>query len=654
MRRAALDGLLLPSILVLSLFIADTARAQAIGMNEPASATEQAPIAPPAAATQPEQPKPEAAVPVPASSLATAILAEISARTASMRDPKEKEWLAQLETTYRERGGEPLWVDRHGALPSAEVAREELGRANEWGLDRSKLGIPDAVPQGANEAALATAEIRLSLAVAKYAAHARGHRVDPSELSQWLDIKPNPINVGVLTKGVASSADSAGALRRLHPQHEEFERLRQAYLVTLGGQKQPAAEPELPTVPSGPKLRPGSTHPDIAALRKRLGVPADDGTASEYYDDKLAVALRKFLREKGRSVTSTLNEQTRAAVNGQTAKKDREPKDERALQRKLLVNMERWRWMPENLGSLYIWNNLPEFETRVIRSGEIIHQERIIIGKPEQQTPVFSDTMRFVVFQPEWGVPPSIKVKDLLPKLQSGDHDALERRNMRIVINGKAKDPGYYDWSRTDIRKIPIVQYAGDENPLGEMKFMFPNKHDVYMHDTPSKNLFNASVRTFSSGCIRVRNPRKLADLVFNLDRSWTPTQVGEVLWGREANKRVDLEKRIPVHMTYFTIRIDQSGRLASLADVYGHDKRIQQALDGRPVRDIAAEDPALRHAERVEELASRPAQPARFMSDPYGRNPYGTYGYGYGYSNQQRRYQGGGGGGFLGGIFGF
>ncbi|MEO1545098.1 MAG: L,D-transpeptidase family protein, partial [Pseudomonadota bacterium] len=165
-------------------------------------------------------------------------------------------------------------------------------------------------------------------------------------------------------------------------------------------------------------------------------------------------------------------------------------------------------------GAFHIWNNIPSYRTEVRRDGEVIHTERIIVGKTSTQTPVFNDRMTHIVFKPEWGVPSSIKIKSLLPRLAGGDYDVLRRRGMRIALNGRSGDPRRINWSKRDIRTIPIVQGAGSSNPLGRMKFMFPNKHAVYMHDTPKRHLFKTRTRTHSAGCIRVRDPQRLAEIL--------------------------------------------------------------------------------------------------------------------------------------------
>ena len=244
--------------------------------------------------------------------------------------------------------------------------------------------------------------------------------------------------------------------------------------------------------------------------------------------------------------------------------------------------------------------------TRVVKDGATIHEERIIIGQPDTQTPVFSASMQQVVFQPEWGVPPSIKINDLLPKLQDRDFEVLNRRDMRIIgTKGQELDPERFNWDKVDIRDVGIYQRAGDANPLGLVKFLFPNKHHVYMHDTNNRALFKHNERTFSHGCIRVRDPQKFAELILGEDQGWDKKKVAKNLldWDKPSNK-IDLIRPIPVYNVYFTLMPGENGKLKKLDDIYGHDKRISQALSGVPAQRISAKDPARNQQRELDEAA--------------------------------------------------
>jgi murein L,D-transpeptidase YcbB/YkuD len=256
--------------------------------------------------------------------------------------------------------------------------------------------------------------------------------------------------------------------------------------------------------------------------------------------------------------------------------------------------MERWRWMPEDMGELYVWDNIPEFTSRVVKKGRLIHSAKIVVGKPETPTVAFSADMKFIVFHPEWGVPDSIKVKELLPYMRPSGGDffgffggsdtrILERHNLKVSFNGRPVDASQVNWNQVDIRRFTFIQPAGPSNVLGVVKFRFPNKHDIYMHDTPQRELFEKSVRTFSHGCMRVQNPGRLAEILLAEDKGWSAAYVQGLL-AQGYNNEVTLEKQIPVHVTYFTAVADEDGTVRHLGDVYGHDSRLAAALAGRPM----------------------------------------------------------------------
>ncbi len=611
------------------------AQAPVQGSTTPSTPAVPAPteVAPPAAVTTPAAPPvPPATEPAPAVAspapptvppLQTAMLRALETSQPPARQSMEREWHQAVSAFYTARQGKPVWMTETGMTPAAEALVAEIGRADDWGLDPRAFDV--ALSRSSDPAQLAADELKLTRAVLTYAWHARGGRLDPSQLSKWLDQSPRPIDAKAVIERFAVSTDPSVDLQKLHPQHRQFELLRRAYLKARAGNvavaaKAEADDPTEVTIPNGPLVQLGDRHEDVALVRRRLEVPARSPDEADLYDEDVAAAVRNFLgatykARDGRTVRrAEFPDLTNAARARLSQKKKAQPAvaSREPTIKQYLVNLERWRWMPEALGPTHVWNNLPEYATRVIRDGKVIHQERIIIGKPTNQTPVFSDAMQFVVFHPDWGVPGTIKVQDLLPSLQMGDDSVLQRRNMRIVNGNRTMHPAEIDWSRTDIRKISVVQDPGPSNPLGRLKFMFPNKHDVYMHDTPTKNLFDTPVRAYSFGCIRVRNPVRLAELVFGIDRNWTQSDIDPLLTPRaQQNNRVDLNRRIPVHNTYFTLLADEDGKVTSFADVYGHDKRIQSVLlDGERVDVVARTDPAAALDRKVKELASAPPRP--------------------------------------------
>lgn len=272
-------------------------------------------------------------------------------------------------------------------------------------------------------------------------------------------------------------------------------------------------------------------------------------------------------------------------------KNRRKAADLRRIAQRLLDNMEMWRWMPQDLGDYYVMANIPEYRIRVIDRDRIVHSERIVVGKVENKTPVFSDMMEYVEFRPNWGIPDSIKVKEILPKLMRGR--SIGQMGYRVQYNGRDVDPYSIDWGRVDIRHYHIYQPPSERNALGLVKFMFPNKHAVYFHDTPAKYLFKKRDRAFSHGCMRVHLPMQLANVLLARDQNWN---MGKVKWAAHEgpdNNRVMLRKKIPVHVTYFTARVDEDGEIKLVGDVYGHEPLIQKGLDGK-AHTIVKEDRSL------------------------------------------------------------
>ncbi len=283
------------------------------------------------------------------------------------------------------------------------------------------------------------------------------------------------------------------------------------------------------------------------------------------------------------------------------ARQDNAPPE--TIQR-LEVNLERWRWMPDDLGAFHIRNNVPEQITRTYKDGQVVLTEKIVVGKPSSPTPVMSADMLYVIFHPSWGVPSGIKANEIGPMLarasrrnQSlfdfGDGDgaaskALARHQLRVSHNGREVNPDSIDWSKTDVRQFHFMQPPSAQNVLGVVKFRFPNKYDVYMHDTQEKSLFGQATRAYSHGCMRVQNPIHLAEVILAHDKGWSAEKVrGLVPGGRTSD--ITLSKPVPVHLTYFTATADAAGQLSLHGDLYGMDSRVASSLAGKPVALAAA-----------------------------------------------------------------
>jgi murein L,D-transpeptidase YcbB/YkuD len=562
----------------------------------PAAAAAMSPAAPTVAAAE----TPAAAPAAPAVDPSLVQVREQLSGSLRGVDRGDKEALAAFYATHT---GPLLWVAGNGFTARGRNAIAEIQAADDWGLPAAAFSLPQP-PADGTPATLADAEITLGLAVLKYARYARGGRIEPSYVSRNFDQKPQLRDPKTVIEAVAATDAPGAYLRGLHPKHPQFEKLRQALLKARAGSTKPEPAEELQVhFPDGPALKLGVKNPQVALLRQRLKLPAAGG-AEDVFDAQVLDAVKAFQKHHGIQPTGVVGGQTRAALNGAAKARPVGSDVER-----LVMNMERWRWLPEDLGAFYVWDNIPEFMARVVKNNHVIHSAKIVVGKVDAQTVIFSANMRYVVFHPEWGVPDSIKVKELLPYLRPtqdvfsffgggsvSDTRILQRHNLRVSYNGQPVDPASVNWQSVDIKRFTFIQPGGAGNVLGVVKFRFPNKHDIYMHDTPQRELFEKSVRAYSHGCMRVQNPGRLAEILLEEDKGWTSAHVRQLL-ASGYNNEVALTKQIPVHVTYFTAMADDDGQIRYFADLYGHDRRMAAALSGKslapePVADAEAPQP--------------------------------------------------------------
>jgi murein L,D-transpeptidase YcbB/YkuD len=498
----------------------------------------------------PDLPEAVPSLVLPKSSEDTAFAAAlllVLAEKGGFRHPRlDRKMRQAIATAYEARGFKPFWLDGENWTAAARAAMARLRLADEDGLDPAAYAMPEpaAGPSPAERIAiLAGADLRLSVAVVLYARDARGGRIDARRLSAMIDPTlrlPEP--AGVLAE-IAASPAAGAALQAYNPPHEGYRRLR-AKLAELRRSGVPVASP----VPPGVDLRIGMSDPRVPALRERFGVaPLSDAN----YDDDVARAVAAFQRAHGLPATGTLNRQTVAALRSASADQ---------LVPDIIANMERWRWLPADLGLRHLIVNVPDFQVRLIESGRIVHESRVIVGKPDTPTPIFSDEMSFLVVNPSWFVPPSILKKEFLPKMAS-DPDYAARRGYEVVRRG----------SQVSIRQPP-----GERNALGHIKFMFPNRHAVYLHDTPSRNLFGTERRAYSHGCVRVDNPFRLAELVMD-EAEWTERRLRGMVG--QGERSLKMKRKLPIHLVYFTHSVDADGRLSIRDDLYGYHRRVRSAL---------------------------------------------------------------------------
>lgn len=252
-----------------------------------------------------------------------------------------------------------------------------------------------------------------------------------------------------------------------------------------------------------------------------------------------------------------------------------------ASAKRLRANMEMWRWMADDMGEMHILNNIPEFIQRVYKDGQVIRSEKIVAGMVDKQSSIFSRPLKYVVLRPKWRVPESIKVNELWPSLIRGGGYMRQYDLQLETKDGRPLDYRKFDWRITDVRNFEVTQATGPKSVLGRVKFSFPSQHTIFMHDTPDKWMFRNAERAHSHGCLRVWKPMELAEIVLKEDKGWDKAKVAELDRSGPLNNEIEITKRIPVHLTYFTQWVDENGTLRTFRDVYGHERRITQALDG-------------------------------------------------------------------------
>lgn len=293
------------------------------------------------------------------------------------------------------------------------------------------------------------------------------------------------------------------------------------------------------------------------------------------------------------------------------------------LATKILANMEQWRWMPEDLGQVHILANVPEYMVSVYKDGAPIHSERIVVGEVGKQTTIYTRNLKTIVFKPMWRVPDSIKAHELQPNLRRGGSMFRQYDLELETKSGERLDYRTIDWSRANLLDYEVVQHNGPKNVMGVVKFTFPSQHTIFMHDTIDKWMFAQGVRTLSHGCLRLRNPMKMAEVVLREDKGWDAAKVQGMMRSGGDNNEVVIEKKIPMHLAYFTAWVDESGKLKTFSDIYGHEKRITLALAGawdkidvgrNHLDPVTASDPSNFTAQPVARQQQRKKQPSSIV----------------------------------------
>ena len=460
---------------------------------------------------------------------------------------------------------------------TADAPDDATGEADDYGAsqlaelrDRARLAVEEESADMGRH--LANLELAASYAFLTRAFHAIEGRVDPRRLSVGWYMEGRKAQPLELLNRVQEGAAPAEVLADLDPKHEDYHRLEEArdrYRVIV-------ADGGWPRIPAdGETLEEGAEGPRVAALRERLVLEGDleaqgdTGEQAAVLDAEVTEAVRRFQERHGLEVDGVAGGGTLDALNV--------PAEDRL--RTIELNLERWRWLPDDLGERYVEVNLPGFTLEAVDGERVAAEMKVVVGKDGWGTPVLTETMEHVVVNPYWNIPQSILEEDILPKLEENP-SYLAEQNMEVVRPG-SDEPLNVGAAELASGKYRVRQKPGPGNALGRIKFIFPNHHNVYLHDTPADYAFDRTYRDLSHGCVRVQHPIDLANFVFAGDSRWDGPRIERLIQSRE-HRTIPLEREIPVYFLYWTAFVDDGGEVQFRPDLYGYDEKHTQALEGR------------------------------------------------------------------------
>lgn len=478
---------------------------------------------------------------------------------------------------YRERGHRPIWIGDDGIRPAAKALVDGLRNAVAEGLEPAAYRpamLADRLTAAGSPAELAELERDLTAALLRYARDLRTGRLAPSAVEPNLYPDPPAIDLQALLADAILAPDTGRFLAEMAPTRPAYQALRR----TLTTYRALDAKGGWPEVPGGGILNPGDNDPRIKALRRRLRASGDltEGSdASPLFDAAVDQALRRFQTRHGLKVDGSLGPSTLAALNV--------PLAERIQQ--ILVNMERLRWAPERLADRYVQVNLPAAELEVWEDGKLAVAMRVVVGQTGRQTPVFAARMTQLVLNPVWNVPRHLAVEDVLAKVRK-DQGYLAKQGIRVLQidengqDGAEIDPTKVNWSRLGKNRFPyrLRQDPGPRNAMGRIKFLIPNRDDIFLHDTPQRTLFDKAVRTDSSGCIRLENPIQLATYALRDRPEWTTERI-EAALSSQRTENIRIKTPLPVFLIYRTAWVGADGLVHFRPDIYQRDKVLSGIL---------------------------------------------------------------------------
>ncbi|MEJ2173219.1 MAG: L,D-transpeptidase family protein [Woeseiaceae bacterium] len=489
-----------------------------------------------------------------------------------------------LVEIYENRRFRPAWTDLDQVdelLTAIEATAADGLDPADYHLEQVRTGYRQLLA-GDVTTAIARAELDVLFtdSLIRLVYHQRFGKLNPYTLDpQWNFRRDlDGVSAAAAIQSIIDADSLLDRLQTLFPRGRFYEQLRQS----LARYREIEANGGWPEFPEGPTLKPGMVDNRVPVLARRLAVTGDLDTdavaaADTTYAEIIEAGVRRFQKRHGIGVDGVIGPTTARVLNVPASRRVRQ----------LEINLERARWVFDDITDDFIIVNIAGFTAYVVRDREVVWQTRVQVGSTYHKSPVFRDEMKYLVFNPTWTVPYSIATKEILPQIQS-EPDYFAKRDFDVKDrNGKLVDPESIEWSELSRRNFPytLVQRPGPNNALGRVKFMFPNEHAVYLHDTPSKSLFGRAERAFSHGCIRVENPFKFAEILLGAD-GWTQDRFQEVLDSGEI-KTVFLSKPMPVMLLYWTAQVDPGGDVHFYQDVYDRDQRIEDGLNSEFVMDL-------------------------------------------------------------------
>jgi len=520
----------------------------------------------------------------------------LSSREAIRVQPEHR---IQIIKFYKARNFKPLWVGEFGLTIRAKRLLGLMSTAGDEGL-KAQDYLPASLSGFSNQTssiatspeALARLEIELTAAALEYSHHITAGRVKPLRISKLHTLKAAPVKPEEVLEKLQSTFWPNEYLTSLQPLMPQYHYLKKA-LVKYRSESE---KEEAIYVPAGSLIRAGGYDDRLELIAKRLdqlgfytfqpyvesnntaqnntnieSVPAAEQSQRFIYTTELVTAIKDMQEQSGLRRDGVIGNKTLSALNGQTGVEKVS---------KIILSLERLRWLPQDLKRKYVFINQAFFETWMMEDGKEIFRSDVIVGKPLHQTAVFSDEMERVVLNPRWYVPRSIIYNEMMPKLYNNPY-YLEDQGYEVMdVQGNFVDSASIDWSQFGEKSIPynVRQPSGPRNALGRVKFLFPNKHAIYMHDTPSRNLFKKSVRSLSHGCVRVQKPMEFAEIILKTE-GWSPSQISDAV-ASGVNQTVELSTKIPVYLGYYTAWADADGNVRIKDDIYSRDRVLNQALE--------------------------------------------------------------------------